>query len=284
MAGWAGLDVTQLQQLTGTLAARSQLQAALNAATPAPMAAVQPATTSPLVAAVAAQQQRASTQHAAQQLAAAAQHLVQQHAVQQQAVQQLASVSAVVSAVQSAQQLASVSTVQHLTSPSAPQHLPVQASTAAPPLPPPFVAAVEATPAVSSSALGTGSASGEKTSSAEAPKCHMHRKPNKACKFCKAHAAFQDLRSKEADQKRTAAKEKLKDGSGAKVSGSLRQDDKVPLPNFANFPAVLKERLLNSKFYRVTSIEQDFADVKESLYFCDSCEPELRSQANYRTC
>jgi len=213
------------------------------------------------------------------------QHLASATPIQQfattTAAQQLAPPSA-------SQQLATQLAVSRASSPipaadtTGQEVVPLASVITAPPPPP-------APPSLASSAVqGTSSSSTrvpidepcvEDSVGEEVPKCHLHRKLNKACKFCKAHAISQDLRSKEADQKKMAALEKLKEGSGPKSSGSSKQDDKVPLPNFNQFPVMLKERILNDRFYKITSINQELSEIKETLFKdCDTCEPELRSQ------
>eukprot|EP00927_Polykrikos_kofoidii_P065632 TRINITY_DN61369_c0_g1_i1.p1 TRINITY_DN61369_c0_g1~~TRINITY_DN61369_c0_g1_i1.p1 ORF type:complete len:601 (+),score=98.58 TRINITY_DN61369_c0_g1_i1:95-1804(+) len=111
----------------------------------------------------------------------------------------------------------------------------------------------------------------------EVPRCHLHRKVNKSCRYCKAHTAFQDQKSKEMEERKSAVLEKLKEDPG-RIS---RPDsmDKIPLPNLVHFPQVMKERLLNYRYYNQVLATQDLPEIKEALYECDTCEPESRGQS-----
>lgn len=132
------------------------------------------------------------------------------------------------------------------------------------------------------SSSGHGSASGKASleqekekepEPEEVPKCHLHKKTNKACKYCKAHTNFLESKSKETEDKRTAALEKMKGRDGPKAGGS---DDKVPLPSMQYFPQVLRDRISGSAFYANALMNQEFSEQKEALLECDSCEPEVR--------
>mmetsp|Transcript_32956 Transcript_32956/g.60680 ORF Transcript_32956/g.60680 Transcript_32956/m.60680 type:complete len:565 (+) Transcript_32956:163-1857(+) len=142
-------------------------------------------------------------------------------------------------------------------------------------------ASSSSTSGASSASSAPGKPRGQELSSVEeVPRCHLHRKTNKACKYCKAYANFQELRSKEIEERKSAALERLKEGSTAKAGARLGQDDLVPLPNFVHFPPVLKDRILNHKFYKITSINQEVAEVKETLFDCDTVEPETRGASS----
>lgn len=52
----------------------------------------------------------------------------------------------------------------------------------------------------------------------------------------------------------------------------------MPLPNLAQFPHAIKERILTYRYYNQVLSSQDFTDVKEVLKTCDTCEPETRGQ------
>lgn len=143
--------------------------------------------------------------------------------------------------------------------------------------------AASAAPASSEGAETAASASGasppaakpaEAPAAEEVPRCHLHRKLNKACKYCKAYAAFTEMKNKENEDRRSAALERLKGGSGPK-SGKCH-DDKVPVPNSQYFPAVLRDRMLASNFYNNVLANQDFHELREALESCDTCETEVR--------
>jgi len=145
--------------------------------------------------------------------------------------------------------------------------------------------AVTAPPAETSSPASSSApkqpAESSSTQPAEAediPKCHLHRKHSKVCKFCKAYAQFQEARAKKQEDRRNAALERLR-GHGP-TRGSPGQAEKVPLPNLMHFPKVLEERILALRYYNQNLINQDFNEVKEWLLSCDSCELETRSHSS----
>lgn len=108
----------------------------------------------------------------------------------------------------------------------------------------------------------------------DVPRCHLHKKANKACKFCKAHTAFLEAKNKEAEDMKTAALEKLRGGGGPKTGGS--HEDKVPLPNAQYFPSVLRDRIVSSNFYGNVLVSGEFSEVREELLECETAEPEVR--------
>ena len=90
----------------------------------------------------------------------------------------------------------------------------------------------------------------------EIPVCHLHKKNNKACKYCKArNKHLERVKSREADQeaaKRAAALEAEKKNL---ISGldPTKSNDKVPLPNFPGcFPQVLRDKTeeMRTRFFR----------------------------------
>jgi len=118
----------------------------------------------------------------------------------------------------------------------------------------------------------------------EAPRCHLHRKQNKACKFCKAFAQFQEQRTKQLEDRRTAALEKLREDVGPRPSGERpREDEKVPLPNLVHFPQVLRERILSDRYYTQVLSTSAVSEVRSALFSCDSCEPEVRGATSLDT-
>lgn len=112
------------------------------------------------------------------------------------------------------------------------------------------------------------------------PKCHLHKKANKACKYCKAYQTFQEDRKKVIEEKKNEALQQLKESSrpGYGGSGAVDLNAKVPLPNLSTYPAFLKERINNTRFFRneLELADVDVLEVKEMLERCDSCEPEAK--------
>jgi len=121
----------------------------------------------------------------------------------------------------------------------------------------------------------------------EVPRCHLHRKANKACKFCKSYANFLDQRNKENEDRRNAALERFM-GTGASNSRAkdyekLREDDKVPVPNLVHFPQVLKERILSDRFFTQVLANSSLSEIRNTIFSCDTCEPEIRGSASLDT-
>lgn len=109
----------------------------------------------------------------------------------------------------------------------------------------------------------------------------MHRKQNKACKFCKAHAQFQEQKTAELEARRSAALARIReDRSGSR---EMNIDDKVPLPNLVYFPQLLKEWILGNKYYNQVFATQEYSEVKQALFNCDTCELEVRDQISLDT-
>mmetsp|Transcript_74628 Transcript_74628/g.241304 ORF Transcript_74628/g.241304 Transcript_74628/m.241304 type:complete len:534 (-) Transcript_74628:301-1902(-) len=111
----------------------------------------------------------------------------------------------------------------------------------------------------------------------EVPRCHLHRKQNKACKFCKAYAQAQELRSKRMEERKNAAIERLKEGTSPSAGGTLGQGDKAPLPNLVHFPQVMLERIHKNDYYNVTVSNSSVPEVKNILFSCETCDTESRA-------
>eukprot|EP00929_Paragymnodinium_shiwhaense_P121596 TRINITY_DN93885_c0_g1_i1.p1 TRINITY_DN93885_c0_g1~~TRINITY_DN93885_c0_g1_i1.p1 ORF type:complete len:696 (+),score=215.32 TRINITY_DN93885_c0_g1_i1:124-2211(+) len=110
----------------------------------------------------------------------------------------------------------------------------------------------------------------------EVPKCHLHKKANKACKFCKAHASYLEQKSKEDEERaKTAAKEKARESA---MGPQRALEDKVPQPNLASFPSVLREKLLGYRYFNQVISVADLTELKEILKDADTCELESRGQ------
>jgi len=114
----------------------------------------------------------------------------------------------------------------------------------------------------------------------EVPRCHLHRKQSKACRFCKSYAQFQELRNKELEEKKNAAIARLKH-SGARGGGALvNQDDKVAIPNFVHFSQTWRERIINGGFYQQVLANQEVSALKDGLFECETAEPEVRGRSS----
>jgi len=115
----------------------------------------------------------------------------------------------------------------------------------------------------------------------EVPRCHLHRKVNKACKFCKAHSEHQEQKSKKLEERRNAAIEKLRERSSTATSGgTFGPEDKAPLPNLIHFPQVLLERIQKNDFYNVTIANAGVQEVKQLLFSCETCDTESRAHSS----
>jgi len=113
----------------------------------------------------------------------------------------------------------------------------------------------------------------------EVPRCHLHRKQNKACKFCKAYAQSQELKKERMEERKIAAIEKLKEGSSVTgaAGGALGQGDKVPLPNLVHFPQVMLERIHKNDYYNVTVSNAGVPEVKNVLFSVETADTESRA-------
>eukprot|EP00746_Dinoflagellata_sp_MGD_P072095 gnl/MRDRNA2_/MRDRNA2_29290_c0_seq1.p1 gnl/MRDRNA2_/MRDRNA2_29290_c0~~gnl/MRDRNA2_/MRDRNA2_29290_c0_seq1.p1 ORF type:complete len:445 (+),score=74.48 gnl/MRDRNA2_/MRDRNA2_29290_c0_seq1:170-1504(+) len=111
----------------------------------------------------------------------------------------------------------------------------------------------------------------------EVPKCHLHRKANKACRFCKAYVACQEQKQKEIEDKKKAVIEQLKVGSGDKAAINS-ETDPIPIPHMDTFPNAMKERIMKTPLYYVSIANQPFENVVQFLADkCDSCEIDVRN-------
>lgn len=105
----------------------------------------------------------------------------------------------------------------------------------------------------------------------EVPKCHLHRKVNKACRFCKKHSAFLE--------KQTASKEKAKQEVLNKIqaeseaaAAKVDHNQRILLPQISQFPHELRVRILSHRIYEVTISDYGLTDCKEKLFESESCE------------
>lgn len=147
-----------------------------------------------------------------------------------------------------------------------------------PPPPPPALApAASASPtAPSVPATEATAPSPTGTLDEEAPRCHLHKKHNKACKFCKTHAQWQEKKAQDVELKRKSEERRQSEKMREVVlTGSLAADDKVALPCLSQFPQVLKERIAANRFYSQVQASQNFAEVKETLFESTSCDVEV---------
>uniref|UniRef100_A0A7S4W8Z7 Pre-mRNA-splicing factor 38 n=1 Tax=Alexandrium monilatum TaxID=311494 RepID=A0A7S4W8Z7_9DINO len=114
----------------------------------------------------------------------------------------------------------------------------------------------------------------------EVPRCHLHRKMNKACKFCKAHCESQEQKTKKLEERRNAAIEKLRERRSSTLGSSYGPEDKAPLPNLIHFPQVLLERIQKNDFYNVTIANAGMPEVKQLLFSCETCDTESRAHSS----
>lgn len=167
---------------------------------------------------------------------------------------------------------------------SAPAFMPAALGSSALPVLPVIAVPQLGATAVAIEARSSGASAGaeareeEEDKEVEVPRCHLHRKPNKACKFCKAFIQVQELEKKKQEEKKHAVVEKLKEGKPT-TTAILGEDDKAPLPNLGQFPPVMQERILKSDFYNSKALSSTLAEIKDILYTCGTCDTESRSQS-----
>lgn len=105
-----------------------------------------------------------------------------------------------------------------------------------------------------------------KEEEAEVQKCHLHRKANKACKFCKRYTEWAELQEKRRGETKDAAIEQLKHATASKKGMSLASSDKAPVPNFAQFPAVLAEKIKKTDAYiKVSRIDTQLREARGNM-------------------
>lgn len=110
----------------------------------------------------------------------------------------------------------------------------------------------------------------------EIPRCHLHRKPNKACKFCKNFVAAQEVKQKQEEEDKKAALEKFKD---IMKSGSTALTDQLPLPYFpGSFSPMLRDRVQNHPVFKKEIMSANSGRVLQVLdEACDTAEVEVRN-------
>mmetsp|Transcript_75895 Transcript_75895/g.217264 ORF Transcript_75895/g.217264 Transcript_75895/m.217264 type:complete len:579 (-) Transcript_75895:69-1805(-) len=112
----------------------------------------------------------------------------------------------------------------------------------------------------------------------EVPRCHLHRKQNKACKFCKAYYQNEEERQQKLAQERIAALEKWKEGSVNHSGKGLGPEDKAPLPNFPNFPTVWSDRIQKNDYFLNTLSNMTIGEVKGIIAQAEACDTEWRAE------
>jgi len=111
----------------------------------------------------------------------------------------------------------------------------------------------------------------------EVQRCHLHRKANKACKFCKVFAQSQEAKSRKIEERKNATIEKIREANASLSNGALGQGDKTPLPNMMHFPQVMLERIHKNDYYNVTVASLGVPEVKNILFSCETCDTESRA-------
>jgi len=107
----------------------------------------------------------------------------------------------------------------------------------------------------------------------EVKPCHLHGKPNKACKFCKAFLSAQEQKKNQLEEQKKVEVDKEKDGL-APVNIYRSPGEKPPVPNVRFFPANMR------KWIEMTSLYKDLVDmmgVKMTMGMiegCTTCEVE----------
>ncbi|CAK0837717.1 unnamed protein product [Prorocentrum cordatum] len=147
-----------------------------------------------------------------------------------------------------------------------------------PPLIPPLQAAAAAAEAPQPGVGAAGAGDAPADAAPEVPRCHLHRKASKACKFCRAFAEAQEKQSQRREELKSAARERLRAACSGGSGASLGPSDKAPLPNLANFPQVLQERIQRSDYYATYLASAEPPAVRSLLERCESCEVETRDR------
>lgn len=106
----------------------------------------------------------------------------------------------------------------------------------------------------------------------EVPKCHLHRKPNKACRFCKKYTAAQEAKIiKEEAKKNEEMKKLLEPSEEEKAAKGGKSDAVLVVPNKSQFPKELKEQILQCKSF--TNSFNEVHQIKNVLKEeCESCD------------
>lgn len=110
----------------------------------------------------------------------------------------------------------------------------------------------------------------------EIPRCHLHKKQNKACKFCKAYYAQQETKAKKHEEQKSVALEQLRAGLSRSGKG-LGDNDKTPLPNLPLFPSVLADRIQKNDFYSSTICSASVSELRGIITSNESCDTETRT-------
>lgn len=106
----------------------------------------------------------------------------------------------------------------------------------------------------------------------EVKKCHLHKKANKACKFCKAYILWAEQQEKKKEEAKNEILEKIK--SSGSESQSFAPTDKCPVPNFSRFPRVLAEKIMGTENYFAVTNVTLVEDVSRILLRSDCCDIE----------
>lgn len=116
---------------------------------------------------------------------------------------------------------------------------------------------------------GAGSASAE---DGDVPKCHLHRKQNKTCKFCKAFYSFQESKQKQAEERKQAQAMRLK----GQLSGNTRSVEEALADTSLGvdvFPVPFRRNIeAHSLFKELQDMSGNM--VMGMIEGCSSCELE----------
>lgn len=113
----------------------------------------------------------------------------------------------------------------------------------------------------------------------EVPRCHLHKKQNKACKFCKVFYAKEEEKQAKLAEERNAAIEKLREGNASSFSSRLLgPDDKAPLPNLPLFPQVWLDRISKNDYFLGTMSQMTSQEVKGIIAKAEACDTEWRAE------
>lgn len=105
-------------------------------------------------------------------------------------------------------------------------------------------------------------------------RCHLHKKPNQKCKFCKR---FQEFVDKKSEEKYAAAKEQHALNNAANQNGYNFPDElEMANPKTFGFPALYQMHIVDSVHFKTLATLETFDQVvDEIVQFAESIEPYM---------
>lgn len=109
-------------------------------------------------------------------------------------------------------------------------------------------------------------------------RCHLHKKPNGKCKFCKR---FQEFVDKKSEEKFAAAKEQQALNNAANQNDLIFSDE-LPManPKTFGFPDLFRTHIVDSVHFKTLATLETFDQVvDEIVQFAESIEPYMPNSA-----